>query len=404
MKSFVAIAAILAVPAFAVPAAIPVTKLAGPAKADSYIIKLKDGASKDSHIARLLQEIGASADASDSKVTYEYNSVMPEVYAGSFKGPILDYIRRSPDVEWVQADTIYKVDYFEGDEKLAARAIDLQESDLSRRASNGTGEGVDIYGIDTGILTTHTCFGGRAKWGATFGGYADADGNGHGTRKQLVFSESSKLIQFPVTDTAGTAAGTGFGLATGAYITAVKVCSDAGECASSDIIAGVNYAVEQSANSTKPSIATMSLGGEADPAIDKAVSNAIGKGMHFTVAAGNDNVDAADSSPARVGAANTIGAIDSSNKKASFSNFGSILDVWALGVNVRSAWIGSNSATNTISGTSMATPQVAGILAVVLGRDGQVDPATLSKSLKSHAQPVVTGNPDGTTNLKAVAW
>ncbi|KAG8771036.1 hypothetical protein FRC12_003884, partial [Ceratobasidium sp. 428] len=149
MKSFVAIAAILAVPAFAVPAAIPVTKPAGPAKADSYIIKLKDGASKDSHIARLLQEIGASADASDSKVTYEYNIVMPEVYAGSFKGPILDYIRRSPDVEWVQADAIYKVDYFEGDEKLAARAIDLQESDLSRRATNGTGEGVDIYGIDT---------------------------------------------------------------------------------------------------------------------------------------------------------------------------------------------------------------------------------------------------------------
>ncbi|QRV88460.1 cuticle-degrading protease [Ceratobasidium sp. AG-Ba] len=377
MKSFAAIAAAVAfvAPVLAAPTALPVVKYAGPTKADSYIIKLKDGVSKDSHIARLLQAIGSL----DSKVTYKYEDVF-HGYAGTFKGPILDFIRRSSEVEYVQADTIYQIEYFEGDESLASRDVS-EESSLARRASGGAG--VTVFGIDTGILTTHNCFGGRASWGATYGGYASKDGNGHGTH------------------TAGTAVGTTYGVATSAKIVAVKVCSDSGSCASSDIVAGVNYAVSHASG---PTVATMSLGGSADASIDSAVSSAISKGIHFTIAAGNSNVDAGTTSPARVAAANTIGAIDSSNKKASFSNYGSVVDVWALGVNVLSAWIGSNTATNTISGTSMATPRVAGILAVALGEYGSVSPASLSSSLKSHAQAVVTGAPSGTTNLKAALW
>ncbi|KAG8724474.1 subtilisin-like serine protease [Ceratobasidium sp. 395] len=378
MKSFatIAAAAALVAPVFAAPTALPVTKYAGPTKADSYIIKLKDGVSKDSHIARLLAAIGSL----DSKVTYKYEEVF-HGYAGTFKGPILDFIRRSSDVEYVQADTIYQIEYFEGDESLATREVSDEESSLLRRASGGAG--VTVFGIDTGIYTAHQTFGGRASWGATYGGYASADGNGHGTH------------------TAGTAVGTTYGVATSAKIIAVKVCSDSGSCASSDIVAGVNYAASKASG---PTVATMSLGGGADSAIDSAVSSAINKGMHFTIAAGNSNVDAGTTSPARVAAANTIGAIDSSNKKASFSNYGSVVDVWALGVNVLSAWIGSTTATNTISGTSMATPRVAGILAVALGEYGSVSPASLSASLKSHAQAVVTGAPSGTTNLKAAVW
>ncbi|QRV73647.1 cuticle-degrading protease [Ceratobasidium sp. AG-Ba] len=377
MKSFAAIAAAVAfvAPVLAAPTALPVVKYAGPTKADSYIIKLKDGVSKDSHIARLLQAIGSL----DSKVTYKYEDVF-HGYAGTFKGPILDFIRRSSEVEYIQADTIYQIEYFEGDESLASRDVS-EESSLARRASGGAG--VTVFGIDTGILTTHNCFGGRASWGATYGGYASKDGNGHGTH------------------TAGTAVGTTYGVATSAKIVAVKVCSDSGSCASSDIVAGVNYAVSHASG---PTVATMSLGGGADSAIDSAVSSGISKGVHFTIAAGNSNVDAGTTSPARVAAANTIGAIDSSNKKASFSNYGSVVDVWALGVNVLSAWIGSNTATNTISGTSMATPRVAGILAVALGEYGSVSPSSLSASLKSHAQAVVTGAPSGTTNLKAALW
>ncbi|GAB1518629.1 hypothetical protein RhiTH_001692 [Rhizoctonia solani] len=373
MKSFTLIAVALASQALAAPTLIPLTKLAGPAKGDSYVIKLKDGVSKDSHIAQLLEFIGNQ----DSEVVYKYENVF-NGYAGVLKGPILDYIRSSSEVEYIQTDTIYKIDWEQGDEEFASEGhVEDQTSELAKRAANG--EGVDIYGLDTGILTSHESFGGRASWGATFGGFEDKDGNGHGTH------------------TAGTAAGSGFGLATAAKVIAVKVCSDEGQCATSDIVAGINFVVSQATSSGRPSIATMSLGGPADPAIDSAVKAGISRGIHFTVAAGNENQNAGNSSPAHVLEANTIAAVDSSNRKASFSNFGSVVDVWALGVNVRSAWIGNDTAVNTISGTSMATPQVAGILAVVLGRDGQMSPAELSSALVSNAEAVVIGTPSNTT-------
>ncbi|CAE6451851.1 unnamed protein product [Rhizoctonia solani] len=381
MKSFALIAAALVAPALAAPAAIPITKLAGPVKENSYIIKLKDGVSKDSHVARLLDFIGSQ----DSKVVYKYENSF-NGYAGVLKGPILEYIRRSPDVEYIEADAFSQLEYEEGDESLASREVHTPEeiSHLAGRAANGGG--VDIYGLDTGILTTHTSFGGRASWGATYGGYASRDGHGHGTH------------------TAGTAVGSGFGLATAANVIAVKVCSDAGRCAASDIIAGVNFAVTRAASTGRPSIVTMSLGLNPTTSLDNAVTSAIGRGIHFTVAAGNENQNAANVSPARVAAAITVGAVDSSNRKASFSNYGPILDIWALGVNVRSAWIGSNTAVNTISGTSMATPHVAGILAVVIGNKGNSSPATLASQLKSNAQAAVTGAPSGTTNLLARVW
>lgn len=176
------------------------------------------------------------------------------------------------------------------------------------------------------------------------------------------------------TDTAGTAVGKGFGFATAAKVIAVKgkflrdqrtrkrlrlpsVLSDQGSGNTSDVIAGVNYAYEQFKASGRPSIATMSLGGTALPgsALDTAVQKAIEGGLHFTVAAGNSGAPADMTSPAHVKTANTIGAVDSNNNRASFSNFGDDIDVWAPGVDITSAWIGSPDANNTISGTSMAT-------------------------------------------------
>ncbi|CAE6435194.1 unnamed protein product [Rhizoctonia solani] len=355
------VAAVLALSALAsaAPASIPITKYAGPTKADSYIIKLKNGWDN----------------------TNVFNG-----YAGVLKGSVLDFIRKSSDVECIEADTIWKLDY---DGSFAEEFEERSEpvspiADLAARATGGSG--VVVYGIDTGIYTAHSAFGGRASWGATYGGYASADGNGHGTH------------------TAGTAVGTTYGIATQATIVAVKVCSDAGSCATSDIVSGVNYAYNQFKSNAKPSVATMSLGGSASTAIDSAVSTAISGGLHFTIAAGNSNVDASSTSPARVAVANTIGAIDSSNAKASFSNYGSVVDVWAPGVSILSAYIGSTTATARLSGTSMATPYVAGILAYVLSEYGQVTPASLSASLKSNAQAVVTGAPSGTTNLKAILW
>ncbi|KDQ08935.1 hypothetical protein BOTBODRAFT_117866, partial [Botryobasidium botryosum FD-172 SS1] len=240
--------------------------------------------------------------------------------------------------------------------------------------------------VDTGIYTAHNSFGGRARWGATFGGYANSDGNGHGTH------------------TAGTVGGNGFGPATAANIIAVKVLSDSGSGSNSDVIAGVNWAVSNAASSGRPTIATLSLGGGAYQPLDDAINSGISRGVHFTVAAGNSNADAINYSPARVANAITVGAVDYNNAKASFSNYGSIVDVHAPGVGVTSAWIGSANAQNTISGTSMSTPFVAGVLAVAIGNYGNKSPAALATDLKNNARAVATGFNSATTTLVATQW
>ncbi|KAF8600730.1 subtilisin-like protein [Ceratobasidium sp. AG-I] len=360
---------------------VPISKFPGTVKADSYIIKLKTGISKESHISQIISRF-----TSDSKLQYKYGEIF-NGYAVTLKGKDLDLVRQSKDIEHIEEDGIMIID--NGRDNLPdmlERSIP-QTGSLETRAACGAG--VDIYGIDTGIYTAHSCFGGRAKWGATYGGYANADGNGHGTH------------------TAGTAVGTTYGVAEQANIIAIKVLSDSGSGANSDVIAGINYAYNSYKASGRPSIATLSLGGGANTAVDSAVSNGITGGLHFTIAAGNSNVDAGTTSPARVAAANTIGACDTTTnpgKKASFSNYGSVVDVFGPGVNILSAWIGSTTATNTISGTSMATPFVAGILACAISRYGNKTPAALSADLKAHARPNCGGTPTGTTNLLATIW
>ncbi|KAG8729835.1 subtilisin-like serine protease [Ceratobasidium sp. 423] len=189
-------------------------------------------------------------------------------------------------------------------------------------------------------------------------------------------------------------------LATSANIIAVKVLSDSGSGTNSDVIAGINYAYNQFRASGRPLVATMSLGGGADTTVDLAVSTAIAGGLHFTIAAGNSNVDATNTSPARVAAAITVGAVNSSNRKASLSNYGAVLDVWAPGANIPSAWTGGTTRTNTISGTSMATPRVASYVAVHIGNNNS-SPTSVVSALKSSARAVVTGAPSGTANLLA---
>ncbi|KAG8714145.1 subtilisin-like serine protease [Ceratobasidium sp. 395] len=394
MHAFISIAALAAIiPALAAPTGnVPINKFAGQVKANSYIIKLKDGVSKDAHLSALISKF-----TTGSSLQYKYGDVF-HGYAVTLKGKDLDFVRLSKDIEYIEEDGIATINYFPGDaSEVAERAVPEAEA-LNTRATGGAG--VDVYGIDTvsqGIYTAHNCFGGRARWGATYGGYANADGNGHGTH------------------TAGTAVGSNYGQASAANIIAVKetvvadtmahiVLSDQGSGSYSDIISGVNYAYNSAKSSGRPSIATMSLGGPADASLDSAINNAINGGVHFTIAAGNSNVDASGTSPARVAAAITVGAVDYNNAKASFSNYGSILDIQAPGVNVLSAWIGSPSATNTISGTSMATPFVAGILAYAISEYGNKSPASLAADLRSHARAVATGVPSGTTNLVATKW
>lgn len=215
------------------------------------------------------------------------------------------------------------------------------------------GEGVDAYVIDTGTNTKHVDFEGRATWGKTIPqGDADEDGNGHGTH------------------CSGTIAGKKFGVAKKANVYAVKVLRSNGSGTMSDVVKGVEWAAEAHIKKSKKgdkkfkgSVANMSLGGGSSRTLDLAVNAAVDAGIHFAVAAGNDNADACNYSPAAAEKAVTVGASTLTDSRAYFSNYGKCTDIFAPGLNILSTWVGSEHATNTISGTSMASPHIAGLLA-----------------------------------------
>ena len=215
--------------------------------------------------------------------------------------------------------------------------------------------------IDTGTNTKHVDFEGRAHWGKTIpAGDEDEDGNGHGTH------------------CSGTIAGKKFGVAKKANIYAVKVLKSNGSGTMSDVVKGVEWAALSHSDKVesakkgkgkkgfKGSAANMSLGGGKSVTLDLAVNAAVEHGMHFAVAAGNDNGDACDSSPARAEKVVTVGASTLADERAYFSNFGKCTDIFAPGLNILSAWTGSPYAVKTISGTSMASPHIAGLLAYFL--------------------------------------
>jgi cerevisin len=226
------------------------------------------------------------------------------------------------------------------------------------------GEGVDVYVIDTGINVKHEEFEGRAAWGKTMpANDVDDDNNGHGTH------------------CAGTIASRKYGVAKNANVIAVKVLGSNGSGSMSDVVGGVSWAANTAAkkladakaefkasgkSSHKGSVANMSLGGGKSRALDDSVNKAVRSGMHFAVAAGNDNKDACSYSPAAAELAVTVGASAVADARAYFSNHGTCVDVLAPGLNILSTWIGSDHATNTISGTSMASPHTAGLLAYLL--------------------------------------
>lgn len=227
---------------------------------------------------------------------------------------------------------------------------------LDRLDANGTtlddsyswvssGAGAVIYVIDTGVYSTHSDLSGRVLSGytAVADGNGSEDCNGHGTH------------------VAGTAAGRVYGVAKSAAVVAVRVLDCAGSGYASSVVAGINWVV--ASHPGGPGIINMSLGGGANAAIDQAVADASAAGITVVVAAGNSSADACSYSPARAPSAITVGAITTTDARASYSNYGSCVDAWAPGTGITSAWIGGSGATNTISGTSMASPHVAGLAA-----------------------------------------
>lgn len=232
------------------------------------------------------------------------------------------------------------------------------------------GEGVDVYVIDTGTNTEHVDFGGRAHWGRTIpSGDEDVDGNGHGTH------------------CSGTIAGTKYGVAKKANVYAVKVLKSNGSGTMSDVVKGVEWAAlnhlakvkaakeGKGKKGFKGSAANMSLGGGKSVTLDLAVNAAVDAGIHFAVAAGNDNADSCGYSPAGAEKAVTVGASTLADERAYFSNYGKCNDIFAPGLNIKSTWIGSDTAVNTISGTSMASPHIAGLLAYFLSLQPAPDSA-----------------------------
>jgi len=217
-----------------------------------------------------------------------------------------------------------------------------------------SGNSVTAYIIDTGILITHADFGGRARYGANFVGEADPDLNGHGTH------------------VAGTIGGTQYGLAKKATLVAVKVLSAGGSGSWAGVVSGIDWVTKDHVARGRDarSVANMSLGGGKTVTVDDAVEASIKEGVNHVVAAGNSAADACNSSPSGAPNAITVGATDSGDNRASFSNYGTCVDIFAPGVNILSSWIGaSNIVTSTISGTSMASPHVAGAVAVRLGHE-----------------------------------
>lgn len=223
---------------------------------------------------------------------------------------------------------------------------------------------VHAYVIDTGILTTHQEFQGRASAGTDVvnsGGNA-VDCNGHGTH------------------VAGTIGGATYGVAKNVSLHAVRVLDCSGSGTFADVIAGIEWVTQ---NHQTPAVANMSLGGGASQAIDDAVTASIQSGVTYAVAAGNDSYDACYGSPSRVPLAITVGSTDNSDSRSSFSNYGTCVSLFAPGTDIKSSWIGSNSATNTISGTSMATPHVVGVVALYLSRHSNASPAEVKAALVS---------------------
>ncbi|MEV6249769.1 S8 family serine peptidase [Streptomyces sp. NPDC051742] len=242
------------------------------------------------------------------------------------------------------------------------------------------GEGVTAYVIDTGVRISHQDFGGRAQHGFDAVDNDDSadDGNGHGTH------------------VAGTIAGTAHGVAKKSKIVAVRVLDDNGSGTTEQVVAGIDWVTQ---NHSGPSVANMSLGGGADEALDAAVKRAIASGVTFAVAAGNESADAGQGSPSRVPEALTVASSTKDDEQSDFSNFGAVVDLYAPGSDVTSAWNDSDTGTKTISGTSMAAPHVAGAAALYLAANTSATPADISTALTGAATADAIKNPSaGTAN------
>jgi subtilisin family serine protease len=346
----------------------------------SFIVVLKPSVAKASPVA------AEHASSFGGEITHVYGHAL-KGYAGTFAEGKLGSLLADGRVASIERDGVMTTSTTQTGATWGLDRIDQRALPLSGTFTyTNTGAGVKAYVIDTGIRLSHNEFGGRAVTGfdaVTAGGTAN-DCHGHGTH------------------VAGTVGGATYGVAKGVTLVAVRVLGCNGSGTTSGVIAGVDWVTGNHA-AGQPAVANMSLGGGASSALDAAVNNSIADGVSYAVAAGNGNAggraqDACKSSPARVAAAMTISATSSNDVKASWANYGNCVDWFAPGVGITSAWHSSNSATNTISGTSMATPHTAGVAALYLQGNASASPSTVRSALFNNTTKGVVSSSKTTNN------
>ena len=328
-----------------------------------YIVVLEDWAAKN------LDE-SSKFDAVAQELSVIYGGKVDRVFKYALNGYSVEMSEKEaevlsldPRVSFVEEDGVMYASATQTNATWGIDRIDQRDLPLSTTYTfNTTASNVHAYIIDTGIRTSHTQFGGRASvsFDAIGDGQNGQDCNGHGTH------------------VSGTVGGSTFGVAKAVRLHAVRVLNCQGSGSTSGVIAGVDWVRR---NHQSPAVANMSLGGGVSTALDNAVSNAIASGVTFAIAAGNSNANACNFSPARVATAITVGATTRSDARSSFSNFGTCVDIFAPGSGITSAWATSNTATNTISGTSMATPHVAGVAALYLATHPTASPSTVRNAI-----------------------
>jgi len=394
-------------PAEAAPDVAPLKAGHGKVIANKYIVVLKDVAAASG---------GAVAVRNSVKPDRVYSTALTG-FAATMSKSQLAKVRKDPAVKYVEPDAVVKTSdapkpppdsksWTKAPSQLKPQSQSENVSTDStqtgatwgidridqRTGTNGkynytnTGAGVTAYVIDTGIRTSHSQFGGRAVVGYDALGGTGQDCNGHGTH------------------VAGTIGGSTYGVAKRVRLVAVRVLDCSGSGSWSGVIAGIDYVTF---SHTGPSVANMSLGGGLSSAVNDAVARSTARGVTHVVAAGNSNADACDFSPASAPSAITVAATGlsgSTDVRADFSNWGPCVDVFDPGVNIKSAWRTSNTATAVLSGTSMASPHVAGQVALYLQSNPYAAPTTVDDVIKTVAVNGIVSDAAGSPNLFARKW
>ena len=354
------------------PAALPtgtVLQAGAGAIGNSYIVVLKPGSAA----------AGQVTSASQALIK-KYGGTVLNNYIATFRGfharmaaPAAARLAADPSVSYVEQDAQVSMSATQAGPTWGLDRIDQKTLPLSKSYTSRSAAGVTAYVIDTGIRISQQDFGGRASYGWDFIGNDSvaADCNGHGTH------------------VAGTIGGATYGVAKNVKLVSVRVLDCNGSGSYSAIIAGIDWVT---AHAAKPAVANMSLGGVNSAALNNAVTRSIAAGVTYAVAAGNDGKNACNYSPAATPDAITVGATDAGDVRASFSNYGSCVDIFAPGVRITSDSYKSDTATQSMSGTSMAAPHVAGAAALVLGAYPGWSPAQVRAALVDRATANIVGS------------